>query len=147
MIDAHSATVLQRVLRRESRSFLQYVGEAFPWTTADEREALDQLRRLIESEGRMLAALGQFLVRQRYGLPYLGTFPDSFTSMNFISLDHLLPLLVEHQRQGIEDLDRDLRELEYPGAREQAECLLELKRRHLADLEKLAAAHPETAVR
>jgi hypothetical protein len=147
MIDARSATVLQQILRRESRSFLQYVGEAFPWTTANERGALDKLRRLLQEEGRALAVLGQFLLRQRYELPYLGTYPDAFTSMNFVSLDHLLPLLVDRQREGIAELERDLRSLHGSEARGHPERLLELKRRHLSDLEALAAAHPEPAVR
>ena len=34
MIDPRTAGALQKIVGRESRSVLMYVGDAFPWTTA-----------------------------------------------------------------------------------------------------------------
>jgi hypothetical protein len=52
VIDSHSQTLLQDILRRESRSLLLYVDEAFPWTTAMEEKALAALRQLIAENAR-----------------------------------------------------------------------------------------------
>ena len=54
MIDARALALLQDVLRRESRSLLQYVREAFPWTTPEERELLAKLRQLTDEERAQL---------------------------------------------------------------------------------------------
>src|SRR5690242_19805271 len=117
MIDAPTYTLLQGLMRREGRSLLQYVREAFPWTNAEEGDALARLRTIIEEEDRSLAALGRFLTRNHRTLPYLGSFPMDFTTLNFVSLDHLLPQLVDSQRRAIADLERDLNNLGDPEAR------------------------------
>src|SRR5262249_29525890 len=50
VIDADSAALLQDIVRRERRSVLLYVSEAFPWTTAKDSAALAQLSGLIHAE-------------------------------------------------------------------------------------------------
>jgi len=146
VIDASGQALLQDIVRRESRSLLQYVSEAFPWTTREERAALVTLQEMIEDERRNTAALGQFLVRRKIGVPYLGPYPDSFTSMNYVSLDYLLPRLVEYQHRAIRQLQADLRKLSDVDATEQVERILDAKRRHLQILERLAAEHSADVV-
>ena len=85
MIDARDADLLKEIVRRESRSLLQYVGDSFPWTTRQERETLPMLRSMIEEEREAAAALARFLASQRQTPPYLGAFPQSFTTINFIN--------------------------------------------------------------
>jgi hypothetical protein len=145
MIDAPTAALLLDVLRRESRSLLQYVSETFPWPTPEGREALTRLEGLIAEERRGLAALGRFLVRHRVIPPPLGPYPQEYTTINFVSFDHLLPLLVEDQRQAIAHLERDRAAVTDAEARSQVEQILSLKRQHLQALEALAAADPEKA--
>ena len=41
MLDDRTAQLLEGVVRRESRSLLQYVAEAFPWTTPEEQAYLE----------------------------------------------------------------------------------------------------------
>lgn len=145
MIDAPTAALLQKILRRESRSLLQYVSEAFPWATAEEREALANLQQLIADEKAVSAELARFLLRQRVGLPHLGTYPD-FTAVNFVSLDFLLPMLVDHQAKAIAVLERDLASVKDPEARALVEKLLTMKRQHLETLKSMAAtAQPAAA--
>ncbi len=146
-MDVPTATRLQSVLRRESRSFLQFVGEAYPWTTPKERAALEQLNRLIAYEREGLTALGRFLVRRHIDLPYLGTYPEHFTTMMFVSLDYLLPRLVDEQRQAVRLLEDDLAQVTDPEARCAMQQLLDRKRRHLPILEDLAAAQAPAAVK
>ncbi|HXG12512.1 MAG TPA: hypothetical protein VNK04_22340 [Gemmataceae bacterium] len=145
MIDSRTAALLQDIVRRESRSLLQYVSEAFPWVTPEERAALAELQKMINEERRAAQALGQYLVRQRVPPPYLGPYPMEYTTINYVSLDHLLPVLVENQRQAIARLERDLAAVTDAGAREQVEKILAMKQRHLTTLEAMAAAHPDRA--
>ena len=145
MIDVGGQAILQDILRRESRSLLQYVSEAFPWTTPAERATLASLQELIEEERREAAALGQFLVRQRIDLPQLGSYPLSFTTTNYVSLDHLLPMLVEHEQRALEELQADLPKLAGSDAQPVVRRILETKRRHLQTLQSMAAT-PAVAV-
>jgi len=145
VIDVGGQAILQDILRRESRSLLQYVSEAFPWTTPAERATLASLQELIEEERREAAALGQFLVRQRIDLPQLGSYPLSFTTTNYVSLDHLLPMLVEHEQRALEELQADLPKLAGSDAQPVVRRILETKRRHLQTLQSMAAT-PAVAV-
>jgi hypothetical protein len=146
MLDARTQTRLQDILRRESRSFLQYVRDSFPWTSPEEKAALAQLQTLIEEEQKAVAAFAKFLVRQRVGVPSLGPYPVAFTTLNFVSLDHLLPMLVDTQRRGIQELENELADFTDFECRQEMEKLLGTKRQNLKTLEALASAHPETAV-
>lgn len=143
MIDARDSALLKDVLRRESRSFLQYVADAFPWTTSNENDALGTLQKLIEEEREAIAGLGRFLYRQRQTLPYLGAYPSHFTTLNYVALDYLLPKLAEEERAEIAGLERDLNELIDPEASAEIDKLLSIKRRHLEAIETLAA-HAKT---
>jgi hypothetical protein len=142
VIDAQTQALLQEVLRREERSELMYVGAAYPWTTARGHAALEALRRLIREEAGALAALGRWMTRRRVPLPYLGVFPTGFTTINFLSLDYLLPRLRDRQREAVAQLERDAHAVTDPEARAQLDSLLELKRRHFATLESLAGSGP-----
>ena len=102
---------------------------------------------LIAEERHAIAALGKFLVRQRVPLPYLEPYPVAFTTLNFISLDHLLPLLVVGERRSIAELEQDLASFPDPACRQQVQKLLEMKQQHLKTLETLAIAHPEMVPR
>ncbi len=145
MIDHATQALLQEIVRRESRSVLTYVGDAYPWTTSRGEEGLGALRRLIAAEGRAIAAVGQYLVRHHLPLPYIGSYPSSFTTINFLSLDYLLPRLTAFERQSLAELERDLPRLTDAGARAEVEKLVALKRVHLTELEKLAAQQPQPA--
>jgi hypothetical protein len=131
--------LLQIIIRREGRSLLQYAGDAFPWTTPAHQPALAELRRMIQEDNEAIDALARYLRKRRMTPPYLGAYPMSFTGYGFVGLDHLLPLLVVYQRRSIADLERDLARLDDAGARAEVQKLLDLKQRHLKQLEELAA--------
>ncbi len=144
MIDAQTQKLLQDILCRESRSVLIYVAEAYPWTSRTEQKSLVDLQQLIGAEREAVACLGRFLVRHHIPLPYLPSFPAHFTTINFLALDFLLPRLIEHERQSIADLERDLPAIKDPAAHAEVEKLLDLKRRHLPRLEELASVQPSS---
>lgn len=146
MIDSHTQRLLQDILRRESRSVLLYVAEAYPWTTSTETKALTTLQQLIADEREAVVCLGRFLVRQRIPLPFQPSFPAHFTTINFLALDFLLPRLIEYERQSIEELERDLAFVKDPAARAEVERLLTLKRQHVPQMEELASVQPQASV-
>jgi hypothetical protein len=146
VIDPQTQALLQDILRRESRSVLMYVAEAYPWTTASQTKALTELQQLIAAEREAVASLGRFLVRRHIDLPYLPSFPVHFTTINFLALDYILPRLIEHERRSIADLERDLRAVKDETAHSEVDKLLSLKRRHLTQMEQLAPAQPQASV-
>ena len=146
MIDPATQTLLQDILRRESRSALRYVTEAFPWTTSTEDKALASLKQIIAEEREAVIDLGRYLVRQRIPMPFLPSYPASFTTINFLAFDYVVPMLIEHQRRSIADLERDLAALTDPAARAEVEKLLAVKQRHLPQLEALVSSQPQASL-
>jgi hypothetical protein len=145
VIDAATKAVLHDVVRRESRSVLTYVGDAFPWTAARDGAALERVRALIAAEGEAVAALGKYLTKQRAPVGFLGSYPSSFTTINYLSLEHLLPRLLDFETQALADLERDLAAVHDPQARALVEKLADLKRSHVAVLEELIKTTPQPA--
>ena len=138
--------VLQDVFRRESRSVLQYVGDAFPWTTDDRTEALDRLRQIVDEEREAIARLSQFLYRRRAPSLASGSYPASFTTLNFVSLDVILRRLIAYQEQSVAGLRAALPAVKDAEARRLLEDYLSLKGRHLEALRQLEASPREPAV-
>ena len=140
MIAAPDAARLETIIRREGRSLLQYQSEAFPRPTWSDDPTPGKLRELAREERDAVGSLVRFLARRRHTVPYLGAFPMAFTTMNFVSLDFVLPRLAEDGRRAVADLERDRAALTDAEARAEVDKLLELKRRHLKALEALATA-------
>jgi hypothetical protein len=143
VIDPETQALLQDIVRRESQSILSYVREAFPWVGAKGAPALSKLRQLSEEESEAVAALGRYLARRRAPATFLGSFPSSFTTLNFLALEHLVPRLIAYEHNSIADLERSLARIGDPEAQAQVAMLLEVKRRNLAQLENLHAPPAE----
>jgi hypothetical protein len=148
VLDLRTQALLQDVIRRQTRSLLQYVSDAFPWTAPEEQGEVEVIRGLVVEERAAASDLARFLQRQHVGVPYAGSYPQRFTTINFVSLDYLLPLLVKHEREALAALEQEAQQLEHPEARALLDRLLTIKRRHVTTLEDLAAkARPAAAVR
>jgi hypothetical protein len=145
VIDPHTQAVLQEIVRRESRSLLSYMADAYPWTTVAGSRALTTLRQVIHDESEAVAELGRYLVRQKAPVPFLGSYPAGFTTCNFISLEFLLPRLLTAQQDLITVLEADLGRLPPGESRAQVEALLAVKRKDLATLQTLAVPRPAPA--
>lgn len=140
MIDPQSLAVLQEIVRRESRSLLSYVADAYPWATAAAEPALSRLREVVRSSGEAVTALGTYLARNRARMPFLGSYPSGFTSWNFIALSYLMPRLVTTEEQLLQALESDVARLPAGEARAEADKLLAVKRQNLAALRGLTVA-------
>jgi hypothetical protein len=139
VINAHGLSIALEQVRRDGRSLLQYVDEAFPYTPAAAEPARHRLAELAREEQQAVGRLMRFLQRHHVTLPLLGAFPSNFTTINFVSLDHLLPVLVKDERHKIAELERRLASLPESELRRLLWEYLEMKRRHLHVLEEIGA--------
>lgn len=143
MIDAATTAAAWDAIRRECISLLQYLEDAFPYTPPEEQGVWNELHRLVAEQRDAIKALIQLLTRHHVRPPYVGSFPEPFTALNFVSLDFLLPRLVEDTEKSLAVLTADLGRLTAPPPA--LENLLALKRRHLDTLKGLAARQPAGA--
>lgn len=146
MNDRQIEHLLQTIVRREGRSLVEYVAEAFPWTTASEQQDLARFQQSVAEHREALAGLSRFMLKRHLAPPHLGPYPMGFTTINFVSFDHLLPRLAAAEREGIVQLEKDQADLDDAEARAAVEKLLDLKRQHLKTLQEMTAAHPEPAL-
>jgi hypothetical protein len=141
VIDPRTRTLLHEVVRRESLSLLSYIGDAFPWATTAEDAALGRLLAVVAEERAAVAELGRWLARRREPLPYIGSYPTRFTTLNFLSLGYILTRLTAEQPKAIADLERDRAAVGDAEAKAELDKLLAVKKRSRAALEALAAPH------
>ncbi len=144
VIDARTRILLQKTFRRESLSMLRYIGEAFPWTVAAGHPALERFAEIVAEDRAATEALGRFLFRRRIPPSFSGSYPSGFTTMNFLSLEYLLPRLVDTQRAAVADLESDVAAATDADAKAELEKLLAVKRFHMKDLEALKVPHGES---
>jgi hypothetical protein len=141
MTDARTQALLQDLLRRASRSMLQYVGEAYPWAPDTDADLLAKVQTVIREEEDAVEGLGAFLRKKRIPIGYLGSYPQNFTNLNFVSLDYLMPRLLEWQRKWAAVLERDAALIVGGEANAEVSKLVAIARRHLDELQKLADSH------
>ena len=135
---------LQQFVSAESRSLMQYLLGAFPWTDSQHVEAVNRLLGMIEAERDALAGLTRYLYRHKMPPPHSGGYPVDFTSLNFINIDHLLPLVARHEEDSITRLTLALASPHDEEARQLAQALLDLKTKHLEELRQ--PSQPQAAV-
>jgi hypothetical protein len=146
MTDGETTALLQDIVRRESRSLMQYLRDSYPWAPSEEQTTLAQVRRMACEEEKVVDQLGRLLVSRRHAVPYLGPYPSRFTTSNFVAIDFLLPRLTAETRRSIDQLEKDLLAVQDDESKRCMEALLTAKRNHLKSLEGLAA-QPVAAAR
>jgi hypothetical protein len=145
MLDTATSALLANVLRRESLSVLQYAGQASPWARENEHGAVKEIRQLWEEDRECIGDLTRYLATHRVRPPFIGAFPTSFTTLNFIGIDFVLDKLVKDQKRAIGDLERDLAAISDAQAKEPLLRMLEVKKKHLPILERLASQQTRPA--
>jgi len=140
------AALLQDVLRRESRSLLQYVSESYPWTKAEGHAACAAVTAIAQTETAAITRLGRWLAKQRVPTTFPGAYPTHFTTTNFVALRYLLPRLADDQRQRIAAVEKVRTSLPAGEAREQLEMLLAVMKDHLKQLDALQAGSEPAAI-
>jgi rubrerythrin len=145
-MDSQTYALIADIIRRESRSLLQYVGESYPSLTPDQQDTWSQIQKMIEEQLHGVADLMRLLQRRHQPPPFTGSYPASFTSLSFVSLGHLIGLLVIHERDDLQYLQRQIGILADPEANEFVQNIIESKRRHLEALQSLTAKNLQPVV-
>ena len=96
---------MHALVRKEARCLLQYIGESFPWAGHDRQKALHSILDIAKHEAHQIERLIRWCLKAKFGNPSLGPYPQSFMGINFMSLEFLLPLLVDDQKKRIADLE------------------------------------------
>jgi hypothetical protein len=138
-MDAGSLTLIHRLIAMGSSSLLQYVSESFPWSADPARVALARIMTIAHSERDAVTRLTRLLQKKHLSLPPFGSYPSHFTTMNFVSLDYLLPrLIAEHEKETAE-IEMTLHLSDDEEMRKLAQGYLDLKRGHLQTLKDLTS--------
>jgi hypothetical protein len=140
------AALLQDVLRRESRSLLQYVSESYAWTKAEGHAACAAVTAIAQAEAAAVARLGRWLAKQRVPTTFPGAYPTHFTTANFVALHYLLPRLADDQRQRIAAVEKARASLPAGEALQQLDTLLAAMKDNLKQLEALEANPAPSAI-
>ena len=105
-MDASTAAMLQDLVRKEGRSLLQYVSESFPWTTPHNGQAVPLLLAMVKEEQEATGKAVALLLKNHHRPPYLGAYPMSFTTINYMSMGFLLPYLIDFEKRRIAELEK-----------------------------------------
>ena len=145
-MDAHSLALLRRLIAMAGRSLLQYVSESSPWTTPASQEAFTQIIALAQEERDAVSKWMRYMQKHHQPRVVLGSYPVYFTTMNYITVDHLLPLLIAENTHNLSELDRILVQESDEEVRTMIQAYREMKQRHLQTLKALATPKEKAAV-
>jgi hypothetical protein len=133
-MDAASFSLLSRLIEMGTCSLLQYTCELVPYTPPGMQAVRAQVFAMADEERAEVARFTRYLQKQHMRLKTPASYPSHFTTMNFCSLDFLLPKLrVEHEKEIAEIASR-LPAIANEEVGKMAQAYLDMKRRHLASL-------------
>ncbi len=133
--------VLNQVLVVMGRSLLQYSADAWPWTGSSETASRSAVEALIPEQRRHIAQLADLLDGRGWTIDF-GVYPD-FTDLHYLSLDFVLPHLIENERGIVTEIESALPKCasDPEGAALLAE-ILPAERAVLTKLEELSRSKP-----
>lgn len=100
---AQQNALLNQILIDMGRSLLQYVGEAWPWITEDEKELQQQLQVLIQRQSEAAGRIAQLLSQRDWPIDF-GVYPVEYTDLHYVALDFLLGQLVQNADELTEEI-------------------------------------------
>lgn len=137
MMDARGYALIARIVSMGSASLLQYVNDSVPYAAAKSAPALQKIQAIAKEERERIANFLRLLQKQHLRRPALGAYPSHFTTINFVSIDYLIPrLITEHERE-VAELQAWLQGFDDEAIRFLAVGYLDLKTAHLKTLKEL----------
>lgn len=136
---------LRQLIDLGASSLLQYVGEASPWYPREAAGTLDRIQALAAEERDEVARVTRWLQKKHERVPVLGSFPSHFTTMNFVTLDYLLPKLVADNQRETREVEHFLGQSTEEDVRSILQGFLDLKQKHGQALSELASAKSPVA--
>jgi hypothetical protein len=140
-----SVALLHRLVAMGSTSLLQYANEAVPWSADSGHAAFTQVRLLAEEERDYVSRLSRFLQKRHFGVPKISTYPSHFTTLNFVTIDYLLPKLIHEAERELATLSGWLLRMDEDEGRVHIQGYLEMKEWHLQILQELASPNAGAA--
>ncbi len=89
---------VNELLIAASRGLLQYVGECWPWSSIDDSALRNELEGLVKRQQNDVARLVNHLSAQRWPIDF-SNYPTEFTDKHFLSIDFLLPQIIENEAE------------------------------------------------
>lgn len=139
MIDPATERRLHDIIRREGRSFLQYVSEVDPFTDSRTASAWPVILELAKQERAGVQELITLLRKNHRSIPKLDSYPILFTTVNFASLEYLLPRLIRDLDERRAALEKLAQEQDEGPVRFHLRGLVETKARQIETLRHLNA--------
>src|SRR5439155_293439 len=82
--------IVPELLRREDRSFLQYIRESYPWAKGKSEGVRETVMRVANAEDEFQARLARLMQKRLMPMPAQNAFPTAFTNFNFLAVSYLL---------------------------------------------------------
>ena len=95
-----SIDAINRVMNALRYSLVSYLRFARPWVDADAQSLKTTIKDIAKQHRKHVMRIGKLLL-SRYGHVESRTFPIAFGSLNDLSIEFLLPLVIEDERQII----------------------------------------------
>ncbi len=137
MISTDTTDTLNRVLTILQRSFTQYLRYARPYIPPGREKVSEVLEQLASGQDTLAERVTQ-AIHESGGLPDDGDFPIEYTDSHDLSIDYLLDVAIDCQRQDIADLSHYVDALRLsPVAQALASEALGMAKGNLEQLEEL----------
>ncbi len=99
----NTTEILTELLNRLSRSWLQYIGEAWPWAPSESEDRLEAFRALVRRQ-EFSAERVASLLTDREAVVKVRSYPFDGTTLNYVTLDYVKPRLVADEKEIIAEL-------------------------------------------
>ncbi len=136
-MDAGSRASFRRLIALGASSLLQYASESSPWSLGSAHAVLDRVRALALEDRAEIARFTRWLQKKHERVPLLYSYPSHFTTMNFVSIEFLLPKLLAENAHQVIEIERLISAMDDEEARTLATGYLDMKKRHLETLREL----------
>lgn len=132
--------ILNRLIINLGRSLLQYLGEAWPWTSGADESKLATLQGLVERQQAAVDRITDLLI-ERHWLVEFGTYPTEYTDLQYLSLEFLLAQTLENA-----EADAKLIAASHAGIDDEAKAVLDdiaqTQAEIIGELRTLASSKP-----
>ena len=95
---------LNTLLINLTRSLLQYVGEASPWSQDGAETEQRTIDDLVARQRAQVAALTEFLSARNWPIDF-GSYPTEYTDLHYVALDYLLSQVIDNEESLVGDLE------------------------------------------
>lgn len=121
-------SVLNNVLIDMTRSFLQYVAEAWPWVNSDAQSVEQQVLVIAARQRQDVAQIVDLLTAREHFIDF-GSFPTEYTDLQFLALESIFDWLHNSQRTVLDSIAAAIEVLRSAGD-EEGVNLLQLVEQH-----------------